>query len=70
MAMQVLKCFRQEGLKAESVNRYLKLLTSHTVAAFLAKEYNNALDDVGFEGDRLEYVSDDKLHVWALLSML
>ncbi|KAF5842109.1 kinase-like domain-containing protein, partial [Dunaliella salina] len=54
--LKVLKRFRQEGQKAESVNRYLKLLTSHTVAAFLAKEYNNALDDVGFEGDRLEYV--------------
>lgn len=55
---QVLKAFKHAGSEVNHILRYEKMLTSHTVAKFLAKEYSAALDVLlgPGVGDRLEYL--------------
>lgn len=56
--IQVLKAFKDEALGGGSLQRYENMLTSHTVAKFLAKEFSEALDVLKGTnvGDRLEYL--------------
>lgn len=54
---QVLKSFKHTGMGVNSIGRYEKMLTSHTVAKFLAKEFSEHLDRENVkEQDRLEYL--------------
>lgn len=62
--LQVLKEFRHIGDKANSIERYNKVLSSHTVASFLAGQFNLELERLEGIRERLEYLEPSVVRSW------